>query len=354
MGAAPDNYPLHVELLQPAGRLNGPIHAAIDTFRTANGIARSRSGQASGHVVTWRCVGAALSAETDSASEHLSFMPPGAPDSAMERAVFGPPLETVSVPQLRASVANNDAVLHEIRSAVADGRYVCAVGTGVWLVAAAGVLDKMRTPVQWAYQSGFARTHPDLAIANDPIVWASERILLAGTPSLAYDCVLDLMDRTGIAGLAGASRDKLVFDPARQIIASTLPIEKVSGLTRDSPLYRAVQWLLAHAQEAITIGDAAQHAAVSERTLARLFRTHLAITPHEFLTDIRMRKSQMWLEVTLRSVEDIANDCGYLDVAAFRRAFKRKFGVTPADYRREYTQRGPRARWKMEQYGREV
>ncbi|ADP19101.1 bacterial regulatory helix-turn-helix protein, AraC family protein 37 [Achromobacter xylosoxidans A8] len=353
MGAAPDNYPLHVDLLQPAGRLNGPVHAAIDTFRTANGIARSRSGQSSGHVVTWSCVYDPLMAAQEPEAEHLCFMPPGAPDRAMERAILVPPLETVSVPQLRASVASNEAVLREIRGAVADGRYVCAIGTGVWLVAAAGVLDKMQAPVQWAYQSGFARAHPDLAIANDPIVWANERILLAGTPSLAYDCVLELMERTGIAGLAGASRDKLVFDPARQFIASTLPIEKVSGLTRDSPLYRAAHWLLAHAQEAVTIGDAAQHAAVSERTLARLFRMHLAITPHEFLTDIRMRKSQMWLEVTLRSVEDIANDCGYLDVAAFRRAFKRKFGLTPADYRREYTQRGPRARWKMERYGSE-
>ncbi len=353
MGAAPDNYPLHVDLLQPAGRLNGPVHAAIDTFRTANGIARSRSGQSSGHVVTWSCVYDPLMAAQEPEAEHLRFMPPGAPDRAMERAILVPPLETVSVPQLRASVTSNEAVLREIRGAVADGRYVCAIGTGVWLVAAAGVLDKRQAPVQWAYQSGFARAHPDLAIANEPIVWANERILLAGTPSLAYDCVLELMERTGIAGLAGASRDKLVFDPARQFIASTLPIEKVSGLTRDSPLYRAAHWLLAHAQETVTIGDAAQHAAVSERTLARLFRMHLAITPHEFLTDIRMRKSQMWLEVTLRSVEDIANDCGYLDVAAFRRAFKRKFGLTPADYRREYTQRGPRARWKMERYGSE-
>lgn len=276
-------------------------------------------------------------------------MPPGAPEGARERALLVPPLEMISVPQLRAGIEADEAALREVRAAVMENRFVCAVGAGVWMVAAAGALGGRRVPVHWAYQAGFGRAYPDAVISNEPIVLATERILLASTPSLAYECVLELMARAGLEGLARASRDRLVFDASRQFIASTLPIEKVGGLTRDSPLYRAVQWMTTYAQTAITVADAARHAAVSERTLGRLFKSHLGTAPHEFLTDLRMRKSQMWLEVTLRSVEDIANDCGYLDVTAFRRAFKRKFGLTPTDYRRQYTQRAPRARWRLEQ-----
>ena len=257
----------------------------------------------------------------------------------------------ITLPQLMECVTANAPVVKQLREAPAQGHFICAIGTGVWLVAAAGLVDGLQVPVQWGYQTGWACSFPKVGISNDEFRRASERMVLASTPSSTHECVLELLAAMGVGELALATRDKLLFDPTRQFVASMLPLDKVSSITRDSPLFRAVQWMSAHAERSFTIKEVAVHAAVSERTLARLFQQHLGVSAHDFITEVRMKRAQMWLEVTLRSIEEIAHDCGYADVSAFRRAFKGKFGITPMEHRSRYTTRAPRARWKIEQMG---
>ncbi|MEJ8848629.1 GlxA family transcriptional regulator [Variovorax rhizosphaerae] len=352
MDATPDNNPpICIDLHLPTDALHGAVHSAIDSFRAVNGIARSRDGRNFEGAVAWRLfdehgVQLALQAPVYRSDEELRW----STDPMRVRGTFIPPLEMITLPQLMQCVEANAPTVKRLRAAMAEGHFICAVGTGVWLVAAAGLLDKLSAPVQWGYQSGFARAFPAVDISNDEMHRAADRILLASTPASTHACVLGLLSIMGADPLAQATREKLLFDPARQFVASRIPLDKVSGITRDSPLYRAVQWMSAHAELSFTIKDAAVHAAVSERTLARLFQQHLGISPHDFLTDIRMKRAQMWLEVTLRSVEEIAHDCGYADVSAFRRVFKGRFGLTPMAHRTRYTTRAPRARWKLEQF----
>jgi transcriptional regulator GlxA family with amidase domain len=53
------------------------------------------------------------------------------------------------------------------------------------------------------------------------------------------------------------------------------------------------------------------------------------------LTGWRLRLAAEALTSTPRGVADIAADVGYESEAAFNRAFKRVFGVPPAQYRRQ-------------------
>ncbi|MDM0033445.1 helix-turn-helix domain-containing protein [Variovorax sp. J22P271] len=352
MDKHPVDPPVCLDLLLPADALHGAVYCAIDTCRAINSIARSRSGRLFDGAVAWRLFGEHLQPHSGQDGVHRSADElRWSIAEPLSRATFVPPLEMVTLPQLAASVQANARTVAHLRDAAAQGHFICAVGTGVWLVAAAGLLEGRRAPVQWSYQSGFARSYPQVAIANEEFVRAADRILLAATPSSVHECVIELTAIMGLGDVAHAAREKLLFDPARQFAASMMPLEKVSGITRDSPLFRAVQWIAAHAELPVSIKDAAAHAAVSERTLARLFQQHLGVSPHDFLTDIRMKRAQMWLEVTLRSVEEIAHDCGYADVSAFRRVFKGKFGLTPIEHRTRYTTRAPRARWKLERFG---
>lgn len=339
-----------VDLLQPAGALAGAVHSAIDTFRTINDVARSRAGRHFAGAVSWRLL-----------DEHAKPQPAAAQpgQSAEERAwaqapaqflgTFVPPLRMVTLPQLAESVARNEASRRRVQEAVAEGQVVGAVGTGVWLLAAAGLLDGLEAPVIWGYQSGFARAFPRVRLASESIV-STGPFMLVAAPSMAHECALHMVAMMGGGDLASSTRDHLVYNAPRQFLMSGLPIDLVSGITRDSPLYRAVTWLTAHAHLPVSIEDAAMQAAVSERQLARLFKQHLNVSPHAYLTDVRMKRAQMWLEVTLRSIEQIAGDCGYADVSAFRRAFKTVHRMPPAEYRRRFCARAPRARWKLDQF----
>ena len=340
-----------IDLLQPSGALVGALFSAIDAARAVNDIARSRSSRAFEGTVAWRYFDEHARQLTElrqlyRGTDELRW----SIEPKRVRATLVPPLEMITLPQLMECTQANAPVMRRLRDAAAEGHWLCAIGTGVWLLAAAGLLDGRQAPVQWGYQSGFVRAFPKVGIVNEEFHRAGDRILLAATPSSAHECVLELLAAMGCGELAHATRDKLLFDPTRQFVASNLPLDKVSGVTRDSPLYRAVHWMSAHADQAFTLKDVAPHAAVSERTLARLFQQHLGVSPYDFITDVRMKRAQMWLEVTLRSIEEIANDCGYADVSAFRRVFKGKFGITPMAHRNRYTTRAPRARWKLEQF----
>ncbi len=75
---------------------------------------------------------------------------------------------------------------------------------------------------------------------------------------------------------------------------------------------------------------------MSERTLLRRFRESLGLAPGEWLQRERMYRARELLESRDGSLNDIAVECGYRSLEAFRAAFKRIVGTSPAAYRKRF------------------
>ena len=54
----------------------------------------------------------------------------------------------------------------------------------------------------------------------------------------------------------------------------------------------------------------------------------------EFLSDLRLRRAQELLKNNELTINDIAQRCGYSDIAYFSRCFKNRFGVSPSRWRK--------------------
>jgi len=78
----------------------------------------------------------------------------------------------------------------------------------------------------------------------------------------------------------------------------------------------------------LSVGELAEHCAVSEVYLRKLFCAELGISPHAKITAMRMDKAKMLLEEK-RPLKEIADSVGYSDVFGFSRAYKRHFGHSP-------------------------
>ena len=68
--------------------------------------------------------------------------------------------------------------------------------------------------------------------------------------------------------------------------------------------------------------------------LARIFRERTGMTLHRYLTDFRLDSAAAMLGSMDGSVEHIAVSCGFATSAHFAAAFRRKFGKSPTDYRK--------------------
>ncbi|CAM2154330.1 AraC family transcriptional regulator, activator of mtrCDE [Pararobbsia alpina] len=73
---------------------------------------------------------------------------------------------------------------------------------------------------------------------------------------------------------------------------------------------------------------------MSRATLVRQFQDHVGRSASDLLTDIRMTLAANELRNPSASTEAVAEKVGYQSLAAFRRAFAQRVGVTPGEWRR--------------------
>lgn len=105
--------------------------------------------------------------------------------------------------------------------------------------------------------------------------------------------------------------------------------------TTDMQIVRAARFISGHYMERITAADIAAAAGYSPNYLSRKFRSSVGIGIHEYLMFIRLRHAAYELVTTSDLITDIAFRCGFSDSNYFKDAFKKKYGVTPREYRKQ-------------------
>lgn len=81
----------------------------------------------------------------------------------------------------------------------------------------------------------------------------------------------------------------------------------------------------------IDLDNLSKIACISKYYLIRLFREVYQTTPHKYLLELRLNNSFIQLKgKEKKSISDIALDCGFYDLQAFNKAFKKKFGYLPS------------------------
>jgi AraC-like DNA-binding protein len=106
----------------------------------------------------------------------------------------------------------------------------------------------------------------------------------------------------------------------------------------DKRLSRAISRIHRDCSASLTLADLAGNAGMSRSGFAEHFRQKTGLAPIEYVTKWRMLSAGELLRDVNLSVPDVASRIGYNSDAAFARAFKREFGITPARYRRDSVQ----------------
>ena len=94
-----------------------------------------------------------------------------------------------------------------------------------------------------------------------------------------------------------------------------------------------VQYIGTHLDEVLTLQSLAEKFDVPKYQLHRRFRRRIGVTLAKFVEQTRLNAAVDKLMLHETSVTEVAFECGYQNHETFTRAFHRKFGVSPAEFR---------------------
>ena len=103
-----------------------------------------------------------------------------------------------------------------------------------------------------------------------------------------------------------------------------------------SPIERVQEWVRNNLQADLSVASLAQQAHMSRRNFVRAFRRETGMTPIEYVEAIRVEMARGLLEETNLPLQRVASRSGFANTEGLRRAFVRRLGVRPLEYRSHF------------------
>ena len=105
------------------------------------------------------------------------------------------------------------------------------------------------------------------------------------------------------------------------------------GLSPGDKVRAAARWLQENCQQSISIADAAQFAAMSERNFLRRFKMEMGITPSSFLLHERLAVTCSLLTESELPVDKIARRTGMGNGDRLAKVFRKRMRISPTEFR---------------------
>ena len=115
------------------------------------------------------------------------------------------------------------------------------------------------------------------------------------------------------------------------------PLGGILNGLRDKRLRQLIQTVVSRPEDEWNIEKMTELANLSRAQLMRLFKQQTGISPHAFVNLIRLRQAAVLLRQTADSVLSVALNVGFQSETHFGKAFKKQYGISPGQYRKNET-----------------
>ncbi len=243
---------------------------------------------------------------------------------------------TIVIPGWKgADVLPSPELIEALNAAYAGGARLVTICSGVFVLAAAGLLDGRRVTTHWRYTDKLKAMYPHLDVDPNVLYVDAGRILTSAGSAAGLDLCLHLVRRDFGPAIANQVARRLVIAPHRNGGQAQF-IERPVMPERYGRLADLIGRLTARLHEPLTIENMAELAAMSTRNFIRRFQEATGKTPGDWLIDARLERARELLETTSMSVEDIAHRSGFGTSATLRNHFRRRLQLAPLEYRERF------------------
>lgn len=222
-----------------------------------------------------------------------------------------------------------------IRTGHDNGARVMSICSGVFVLAATGLLDGLAATTHWRYTDRLAEQFPAIEVRPEVLYVDNGSTLTSAGSAAGIDLGLHLIARDHGAHVANQVAKRLVVLPHReggqaQFIDTPHHEAPVAAL---API---VSWALEHLDQPLPVGVLAGRAAMAPRTFARRFAREMGTPPHQWITRQRVAAARRTLETTDLPIDQVAARCGFGSSATLRHHFQQELQTTPTSYRRTF------------------
>jgi transcriptional regulator GlxA family with amidase domain len=250
-----------------------------------------------------------------------------------------PSLDTLIIPGgsgIRKPVTNR-SVSAFIKARVGSTRRIASVCTGIYGLAATGLLAGREVTTHWHHAHNVARRFPDLKVNGNAIFIKDGQFYTSGGATAGIDLALSLIEEDyGQQVSLGVARELVVYlkrSGGQEQYSEPLQFqaESVSRFTE------LTTWIYTHLNEDLSVEVLAGKACLCPRHFSRRFKAEVGTSPADFVERLRLDEARRRLSNEDNSIENVGLSVGFKSADAFRRAFERRLGASPSDYRRRFS-----------------
>lgn len=227
------------------------------------------------------------------------------------------------------------SLLNGLRRAHRRGARVVSICSGVFIVAAAGLLDGRRATVHWAQTDELARRYPTINVDPD-VLYADEGDIMSSAGRAAgLDLCVHIVRSDYGAEVANRVAQRLVV-PSHREGGQAQFIPQPVHEAEDNALAPVFAWAQRNLDRDLTIARLASKAKMSRRTFIRKFEQATGLSPGEWVVQARVLRARELLESTKMSIEYVASVTGFGSADALRHHFRKRLRTSPVRYRAHF------------------
>ncbi|WP_071870549.1 transcriptional regulator FtrA [Atopomonas hussainii] len=250
--------------------------------------------------------------------------------------------QTIVIPGWRdRNAAVPEDLLAALRAAHERGARIVSICSGVFVLAASGLLDDLKATTHWRYCAELQARYPQIAVDASVLYVDNGRLICSAGSAAGIDACLHLVARDCGQAVANRVGQRLVMAPQRSGGQAQFIEQPVIHSPRRD-VAALLDWLQARLHEPLSVAQMADYLAVSQRTLLRRFHEATGISPKGWLLQARLQRARELLTHE-RDMQRVAEASGFASAESLRSAFRQHVGVSPAVYRRRFGQNGGKA-----------
>lgn len=328
-----------VMILAYPGCMSLDIVGPADTFILANTVAREHSSADAAPVYdislvapTWghlNTAGSVVTINVDRTCEDVT-----------DQELHDLDLLLVSGGVSAIDIRTNPEMQKFISRASTLSNRIGSVCTGAFLLAEAGLLDGRSATTHWRKARVLEESYPEIDVEPHKIVCKDGNVWTSGGITSGIDLALAIVEDDLGPEIARTVARLMVTHMSRQ--GGQNQYEEVSldeGMptgASDILMQEIYYYVRVHPADDLRLGTLAARFNLTEKTLARRFKAFTGKTTAKFVEDVRLTHAQARLENSSETLEEIARNSGFPSSESMRRAFTKRFSISPAEFRARF------------------